>query len=529
MSRLSLNTAPGLTCVTSNSSFISVYYAIHNLLTAKNDNRSLKMMLFLEPTAQHLFLVESNLDNYACGPSDNANHGIECYPRKNGEREIYAGLYHKTRCLRPNATGCVTTCYVLYDIFAIIGIGMQLAIDYGISNPEAKVHIPGIKYVIIWIGVWCFCWSTACQYICARWDPPWQSNSSDRTLNIVPYSVIVMLNVIFVGVAVFSVASKLKLLASPISCFAQMDTYLKLHSDSAPPVIITVFSLSNSQYIYLQRAVDSIEMALAQVNMTSANPEIAFEAASNLPGHPLSKLHHLIHQFSHWLKIRITTCLALNSCLLMATEAVQETSTQRLGRKQERPAETSSPQKKGARIDCKKEMRSLLLTAGVIYSVLLVEWPLLVWEASDVIISIIGNVIIAVILAQTIRIVQPRPWHFLCCFRRKSVPVPNPNDVENGQKEAKKSKLSRAISNNPPVRELTVSVVQVTHSQASEPLQQPNFDLLRNWAQRRTAQDDVIQHHLDLDSALDPQFEEEKDLEMDCLRRPKSVYEQLKR
>ncbi|POV99911.1 hypothetical protein PSTT_13478 [Puccinia striiformis] len=496
MSRLSLNTAPGLTCVTSNSSFISVYYAIHNLLTAKNDNRSLKMMLFLEPTAQHLFLVESNLDNYACGPSDNANHGIECYPRKNGEREIYAGLYHKTRCLRPNATGCVTTCYTpaptaypkltviklfLSRSVAIIGIGMQLAIDYGISNPEAKVHIPGIKYVIIWIGVWCFCWSTACQYICARWDPPWQSNSSDRTLNIVPYSVIVMLN-----------------------------------------------------YIYLQRAVDSIEIALAQVNMTSANPEIAFEAASNLPGHPLSKLHHLILSIAAY-------SWQLKQYKKLAPKDWAES--------KKGPQKHPRPQKKGARIDCKKEMRSLLLTAGVIYSVLLVEWPLLVWEfvhisagqcrsgdglairemASDVIISIIGNVIIAVILAQTIRIVQPRPWHFLCCFRRKSVPVPNPNDVENGQKEAKKSKLSRAISNNPPVRELTVSVVQVTHSQASEPLQQPNFDLLRNWAQRRTAQDDVIQHHLDLDSALDPQFEEEKDLEMDCLRRPKSVYEQLKR
>ncbi|KAI9620043.1 hypothetical protein H4Q26_014025 [Puccinia striiformis f. sp. tritici PST-130] len=310
--------------------------------------------------------------------------------------------------LRPNATGCVTTCYVLYDIFAIIGIGMQLAIDYGISNPEAKVHIPGIKYVIIWIGAFAGA-LPANTYVhdgIRRGIQFVGQNIKHRSL-----LVIVMLNVIFVGVAVFSVASKLKLLASPISCFAQMDTYLKLHSDSAPPVIITVFL---------------------------SNPEIAFEAASNLPGHPLSKLHHLI------VRPHVLIC---DFCLLMA---------------------------------------------------------------SDVIISIIGNVIIAVILAQTIRIVQPRPWHFLCCFRRKSVPVPNPNDVENGQKEAKKSKLSRAISNNPPVRELTVSVVQVTHSQASEPLQQPNFDLLRNWAQRRTAQDDVIQHHLDLDSALDPHLKKKK-------------------
>lgn len=37
---------------------------------------------------------------------------------------------------------------------AVAGLGMQLAIEYGISNPAAKVNIPGIKYVIVWIGVW---------------------------------------------------------------------------------------------------------------------------------------------------------------------------------------------------------------------------------------------------------------------------------------------------------------------------------------------------------------------------------------
>jgi len=340
-----------------------------------------------------------------------------------------------------------------------------------------------------------------------------------------------MLNVIFIGVAIISVA-----------------------------IIITVFSLSNSQYIYLQRAVDSIEAALSKANMTSANPDVAFQAASNLPGHPLSQLHHLIHEFSHWLKIRITTCLTLNTCLLVAyTPFIFSTYRQlkqyeRLAPKEwvegkKGPQKHSRPHKKGVRIDCKKEMRSLLVTAGVIYSVLLVEWPLLAWEfmhistgkcrsgdglairemASDVIISIIGNVIIAVILAQTIRIVQPRPWHFVCCLRRKNTPPPGAGMPENGQKEAKKSKLSRAMSNNVPVRELTVSVVQVTHSQASEPLEQPNFDLLRNWTQKKTVQDDVIQHHLDLESALDPQLEEEKDVERDCLRRPKSQYEHLKR
>jgi hypothetical protein len=85
------------------------------------------------------------------------------------------------------------------------------------------------------------------------------------------------------------------------------------------------------------------------------------------------------------------------------------------------------------------------------------------------------------------------------------------------------------MSNSIPFRELTVSVVQVTHSHSSEPLEQPNFDILRHWAQGKTLQDDVIQHHLHLESALDPQFEQQKDLEMDCLRMPiKSQYEQLK-
>lgn len=194
-------------------------------------------------------------------------------------------------------------------------------------------------------------------------------------------------------------------------------------------------------------------------------------------------------------------------------------------------------------------MRSLLLTAGTIYSVLLVEWPLLVWEflhisagncrsgdglairemSSDVIISIIGNVIIAVILAQTIRIVQPTPWDFSWCIRRGKQPKQDPNQPQDeDRKEAKKSAFSKVTGNNIPVRELTVSVVQVTHSQASEPLEQPNFDLLRKWTQTKTVQDDVIQHHLDLESALDPHIEEGKYAKMDCLR-PKSEYERLER
>ncbi|POV95825.1 hypothetical protein PSHT_15471, partial [Puccinia striiformis] len=486
MSRLSLNTAPGLTCVTSNSSFISVYYAIHNLLTAKNDPNtySWSRVTLITMLVAHLIMLIMALS-------------VILVRMANGK--FMLGYITRHGVLRPNATGCVTTCYVLYDICARdYWIGMQLAIDYGISNPEAKVHIPGIKYVIIWIGVWCFCWSTACQYICARWDPPWQSNSSDRTLTSFPTR----------------------------DCDAERNI--------------------RRVYIYLQRAVDSIEIALAQVNMTSANPEIAFEAASNLPGHPLSKLHHLIVRpdvliCDLWVSLTFVTrvasifVLAKNQNYNLQLKQYKKLAPKDWAESKKGPQKHPRPQKKGARIDCKKEMRSLLLTAGVIYSVLLVEWPLLVWEFVHISAgqcrSGDGLAIreMQLFLAQTIRIVQPRPWHFLCCFRRKSVPVPNPNDVENGQKEAKKSKLSRAISNNPPVRELTVSVVQVTHSQASEPLQQPNFDLLRNWAQRRTAQDDVIQHHLDLDSALDPQFEEEKDLEMDCLRRPKSVYEQLKR
>ncbi|PLW11648.1 hypothetical protein PCANC_09912 [Puccinia coronata f. sp. avenae] len=485
MSRLSLNTAPGLTCVPSDSSFTNVYYAIHNLLKSKNDPNtySWSRVTLITMLVAHLMMLFMALSVILVRLSN---------------RKFMLGYITRHGVLRPNATGCVTVCYVLYDIFAVVGLGMQLAIDYGISDPEAKVHIPGIKYVIIWIGVWCFCWSTACQYICARWDPPWQSNSSDRKLNVVPYSVIVMLNIIFVGVAIISVA-----------------------------IIVTVFSLSNSQYIYLNRAVDSIEAALMKFNIASANPEVAFQVASQLPGHPLSQLHHLIHQFSHWLKIRITTCLALNSCLLIAyTPFIFSTYRQlkqyeRLAPKdwaesKKGPQKHPAPGKKGGRIDCKKEMRSLLVTAGVIYSVLLLEWPLLAWEfmhisagkcrsgdglairemASDVIISIIGNVIIAVILAQTIRIVQPRPWHFICCIRRKST--------------------AHGCAKEP----VNVSVVQVTHSHSSEPLEQPNFDILRHWAQGKTLQDDVIQHHLHLESALDPQFEQQKDLEMDCLRMP---------
>ena len=100
--------------------------------------------------------------------------------------------------------------------------------------------------------------------------------------------------------------------------------------------------------------------------------------------------------------------------------------------------------------------------------------------------------------------------------------------MHDGKQEAKKGKLLRGMTSSIPVRELTVSVVQVTHSHSSEPLEQPNFNILRNWTSRKTVHDEVIQYHLHLESAMDPQFEQQKDLEMDRLGMPKSQYEQLK-
>ncbi|MBW0518860.1 hypothetical protein O181_058575 [Austropuccinia psidii MF-1] len=446
-------------------------------------------------------------------------------------RKFTLGYITRHGVLRPNATGCVTVCCILYDIFAIIGLGMQLAIDYGISNPEAKVLIPGLKYVVIWIGVWCFCWSTACQYICARWDPPWQSDSSDRKLNIVPFPVIVTLNITFVGVAIVGVA-----------------------------IIGAVFSFANNQYIKLQRAVDSIETLLSDLNMMQADAASIFDVLSTLPGQPLRKIDHQIHRFSYWLRIRILTCLGLNSCLLIVYTpfifftyiqlkkfirfAPREWAESKKGPQKHYPG-----RKRGSRIDCKKEMKSLLLTAGTIYSVLLVEAPLLVWEfmhisagncrssegvviremASDVIVSIIGNLLIGCVLAQTIRILQPQLRDLCWCLGRTRSGGPGRDNhmlrSNNWQPGINIKKLKGPIGQFP-VKELTVSVLRVTQSQASEPLEQPNFDLLHNWTQKKTTHEEVIQHHLDLDSALDPQLGDEKELEMDHLR-PDPMYDRL--
>ncbi|OAV99031.1 hypothetical protein PTTG_25435 [Puccinia triticina 1-1 BBBD Race 1] len=141
MSQLSLNTAPGLTCVTSNSSFTNVYYAIHNLLKAKYDpsTYSWSRVTLLTMLVAHLIMLVMALSVILV---------------RLCSQKFMLGYITRHGVLRPNATGCVTVCYILYDIFAVVGLGMQLAIDYGISNPEAKVHMPGIKYVIIWIGVW---------------------------------------------------------------------------------------------------------------------------------------------------------------------------------------------------------------------------------------------------------------------------------------------------------------------------------------------------------------------------------------
>ncbi|KAG0142735.1 hypothetical protein CROQUDRAFT_218570 [Cronartium quercuum f. sp. fusiforme G11] len=483
MSRLSLNTAPDLTCVTSlsDSSSLNVYHAVHSFLRSKNDpptNPSWARVTLITMLLAHVIMLLIA----ACVLS----------LRMLSKKFTLASIT-RHGVLRPNATGCVTICCILYDIFAVAGLGMQLAIDYGISNPAAKVHIPGIKYVIIWIGVWCFCWSTACQYICARWDPPWQSGSMDRKLNIVPLPVVMMLNIMSVGIAIVGVA-----------------------------IIMTVFSLANYQYTQLSDAVDYIEATLAKMSLK--HEEQTYEVLSNLPNMPLNKLDHLIHRFSFWLKIRIFVCLALNSTLLVVYSPfiiftyVQLKQYRKFTPKdwvESKKGPQKSKRKKSTRIDCRKEMRTLLATAGTIYSVLIVEWPLLVWEylhisaghchsaeglviremASDVIVSIIGNLVIGATLAQTIRIIQPKPWAIRRSIQRPFSRQPQPPQTVEPNAAPK-----------PPVRELTVSVLQVTESQASEPLDQPNFDILHSWAQRKAQAN--LQVHVEKD---------DKGMEMDLL------------
>ncbi|CAH7667104.1 hypothetical protein PPACK8108_LOCUS1489 [Phakopsora pachyrhizi] len=349
MSRLALNTAPELTCISSlsDSSFDGVYHAVQSFLGSKHNPQSFswaRITLITMLFAHFIMLLLALAVIFLRLPT----------------RKFTLGSITRHGVLRPNATGCVTICCILFDIFAIIGLAMQLAIDCGISNPEAKAHIPGIKYVIIWFGVWCFCWSTACQYICARWDPPWKLGANDRALNVVPFPVIVMLNVTFVGVAFISIT-----------------------------ISATIFTLSNQRYIDLIRAIDNLGPKLISLKIKSNNSSTL--VGVNLPMEPLHELDHLIYNFSHWLKIRILTCLGLNSCLLFVYTpfifftyiqlkrfmqfAPKEWAESKNGPQKHQPA-----QKKGFKIDCKKEMRSLLITAATIFSVFLVEWPLLVWE-----------------------------------------------------------------------------------------------------------------------------------------------------
>ncbi|EGG08583.1 Hypothetical protein MELLADRAFT_105031 [Melampsora larici-populina 98AG31] len=374
---------------------------------------------------------------------------------------------------------------------AVTGLGMQLAIDYGISNPAAKVHIPGIKYVIVWIGVWCFCWSTACQYICARWDPPWQSNSMDRKLNIVPLPVVMMLNVMSVGLAIIGVA-----------------------------LIMTVFSLANYQYIQLSDAVNYIEKSLADKSL--GHDAQTYEVLSNFPNMPLKKLDHLI-VYSPFI---IFTYIQLKQYRKFAPKDWYES--------KKGPQKHQSKMTRGTRIDCRKEMRTLLVTAGTIYSVLIVEWPLLVWEylhisaghcqsGEGLVIREMGICkdlplsrclllkwltvkfehifpilcfialarVIGATLAQTIRLIQPNPWSIRRSIQNRFSRQPPPQIIEPDNTQ-------------PPVRELTVSVLQVTESQASEQLDQPNFDILQTWAQRKAQS----QLHVD---------KEDKAMEMDLL------------
>ncbi|KAH9823522.1 hypothetical protein DFH28DRAFT_922397 [Melampsora americana] len=44
----------------------------------------------------------------------------------------------------------------------------------GIDNMHGRAALAGIKFVFLWEGAWCFSWSSAGHYICSKWRPPWQ-------------------------------------------------------------------------------------------------------------------------------------------------------------------------------------------------------------------------------------------------------------------------------------------------------------------------------------------------------------------
>ncbi|KAH9817119.1 hypothetical protein DFH28DRAFT_963119 [Melampsora americana] len=105
--------------------------------------------------------------------------------------------------IRPNAAICFAIGCIGYSVMSIAEIWLEIVQEKSPqdNNAQGRAALTGIKGFFLWEGAWGFSWSSAGQFICAKWRPPWQADSS---YNKIPSWVIWALNSTFILIAILA-------------------------------------------------------------------------------------------------------------------------------------------------------------------------------------------------------------------------------------------------------------------------------------------------------------------------------------
>lgn len=119
------------------------------------------------------------------------------------------GCIANNKILQPNAAigfalGCIG-----YSSLAIIDLSLALVADHQHVVKPGRAALPGIKFISLWIGCWCFSWSIFGHYTSSRWDPSGQFNFGQAGTSQVPRVVIFALNFTFISSTLFAFISTL--------------------------------------------------------------------------------------------------------------------------------------------------------------------------------------------------------------------------------------------------------------------------------------------------------------------------------
>ncbi|KAH9823520.1 hypothetical protein DFH28DRAFT_1216970 [Melampsora americana] len=114
------------------------------------------------------------------------------------------GCITRDYIVRPNYAICFAIGCIGYSIMSIIEIAAWFAAEHmnDAKTTRGRVVLVAGKYIFLWLGCWCFTWSSAGYYICAKWRPPWLPQHREKNL---PSMVVWALNSTFIISALIAI------------------------------------------------------------------------------------------------------------------------------------------------------------------------------------------------------------------------------------------------------------------------------------------------------------------------------------